>query len=108
MATDSLLTIRYRLADAGVHEPDAWTMGELLRLVRAHAFEDDPTAAELRRRIREALPNRVPDAQEPTGEDATRAELAYRIAGKYASALRPSEAFARDKADEIAREHRRE
>ena len=83
-------------------------MGELLSLVRAHAFDDDPTAEELRRRIREAFPSRVSDVREPAGEDATQAELAYRIAGRYASSLRPSEAFAKDKAGEIAREHRRE
>lgn len=106
MAADSLLTTQARLADIGVHDTEAWTVGELLRPVRARTFESNPSASELLRRVRETLPNRVPEV---TGSAVSRTDRdsAYQIAGKYASVMQSSEEFAADKASEIARGHRR-
>ncbi|MBT3267438.1 hypothetical protein HN371_09815 [Candidatus Poribacteria bacterium] len=103
MAVDSLTAIHAALSRIGDQE---WTLRELLVLARAGVFDDDPSEQELRDRIGRALP---PDGSGWRDTREAREEHRLRVdagLGKLRDALTPSDEFARQKQDEIAREDR--
>ncbi|MAF08821.1 hypothetical protein CMK11_00065 [Candidatus Poribacteria bacterium] len=104
MAVDSLTEMHAALSRIGDED---WTLRELLVLAGAGVSDGEPSEQELRDRIERALaPSAAGWRDTQKGREEHRRRV-YAGLGKFRDALTPTDEFARQKRDEIAREDRR-